>query len=271
VRAHFEAMFGAEFPTKNPAWLKNPKTGYPLELDGFCEPLRVAFEHDGPQHHGRPIHSGQTAAYFRDLRARDLLKDQLCARSGVTLIRIPSLVDTLPIDQLRSRIIEECKTRQIAVPFPDAEVALSDTAESITLWQQCIAAVRAKGGKLLSPQYLGSQEPLLIECAGGHQFTMKPQHLKDQQFRWCRQCYRQRLRAEGAGRHGYATYRDRLVDRLSEAGCTLIAPATGIIDARTKTRIRCRCGDSRNLAAGVAVRLLHRGLCRTCVQRSRIG
>ena len=271
VRAHFEAMFGAEFPTKYPDWLKNPRTGYSLELDGFCEPLRLAFEHDGPQHHGRPIHSGQTAAYFRDIRARDLLKDQLCARSRVTLIRIPSLVDTLPIDQLRARIIEDCRTRQIAVPFPDAEVVVSDTAKSIILWQECIAAVQAKGGKLLSPQYLGSQKPLLIECAEGHQFTMKPQHLKDQQFRWCRQCYKQRLRFEGAERHGYATYRDRLVNRLREAGCTLTAPTTGIIDARTMTRVRCKCGDLRNLVAGVAVRLLHRGLCRTCVQRGRIG
>ena len=150
-------------------------------------------------------------------------------------------------------------------------MVVSETAESIKLWQECIAAVWAKGGTLLSPQYLGSQEPLRIECAEGHQFTMKPQHLKDPQFRWCRQCYKQRLRAEGAGRHGYATYLDRLVDRLCEAGCTLIAPTAGIIDARTKTRIRCKCGNARNICAGDAVRLLYRGLCRTCVQRSRIG
>jgi len=49
-RVIFEKITGCKFPSKRPNFLKNPKTGFNLELDGYCEELKLAFEYDGEQH-----------------------------------------------------------------------------------------------------------------------------------------------------------------------------------------------------------------------------
>ena len=50
IRAHFEAIFNAEFPKRRPKWLRN-SSGNLMELDGFNEDLSIAFEYNGVQHY----------------------------------------------------------------------------------------------------------------------------------------------------------------------------------------------------------------------------
>ena len=50
-RAVFEQLTGLKFPKLRPDWLRNPKTGYTLELDGYCEEIAIAFEYQGKQHY----------------------------------------------------------------------------------------------------------------------------------------------------------------------------------------------------------------------------
>ena len=49
-REIFEDITGKKFPKERPDWLVNDKTGKKLELDGYCEELKLAFEYDGKQH-----------------------------------------------------------------------------------------------------------------------------------------------------------------------------------------------------------------------------
>ena len=46
-RRIFEDILGEKFPNVRPSWLLNKKTGYRLELDGYCPKLKLAFEYDG--------------------------------------------------------------------------------------------------------------------------------------------------------------------------------------------------------------------------------
>jgi hypothetical protein len=83
-------MFNEKFPKFYPKWLKNPKTDHLLELDGYCDKLKIAFEHNGLQHYKKTnFHS--TNKKFQDLQYRDRLKRQLCKSHGVKLIVIPQI------------------------------------------------------------------------------------------------------------------------------------------------------------------------------------
>lgn len=56
-----------------------------MELDGYCEQLNLAFEYDGEFHY-KDHFSGDKL----DKRQRyDKIKDELCIKNGVRLIRIP--------------------------------------------------------------------------------------------------------------------------------------------------------------------------------------
>lgn len=44
-------LFGQPFPKARPAWLTMPGYVHPCEFDGFCEPLKLAFEFQGDQHY----------------------------------------------------------------------------------------------------------------------------------------------------------------------------------------------------------------------------
>lgn len=43
-----------KFKKVRPWWLINHETGFFLQLDGYCEKLKFAFENDGIQHHEYP-------------------------------------------------------------------------------------------------------------------------------------------------------------------------------------------------------------------------
>ena len=76
-----------KFPNTRPKWLRNPETGWPLELDCYNEELELAFELHGTQHY-KPLdvfggEKGYIKQYRRDLRTRNA-----CWEKGVTLFAI---------------------------------------------------------------------------------------------------------------------------------------------------------------------------------------
>ena len=95
VRSIFESIFNKQFPTVRPEFLKNPKTNRNLELDGYCEELKLAFEYDGRFHYEDRDTKSLTEKQINRhgslelTKEKDLLKDKLCKKEGITLIRIP--------------------------------------------------------------------------------------------------------------------------------------------------------------------------------------
>jgi uncharacterized protein with PIN domain len=86
-KAIFEKISNTSFLTSRPKFLKVGSCNY-LELDGYCEKLNLAFEFDGPTH-SKPIFGPQQLA---KQQANDRLKDQLCRKNDIYLIRIPYTV-----------------------------------------------------------------------------------------------------------------------------------------------------------------------------------
>jgi len=268
VRAYCEALFGTPFPQSRPEWLVNPATGYGLHLDGYSESLQVAFEHDGPQHFGTALFS-MSPDQIQRLQQRDALKNAMCQAKGVRLIRVPALNQILLVDKLRSHILDECGKQGVHVPYPEKPVDhIAITPEDIRLLDEVRAVVKARGGRILSPAYLGSAEPLEIDCGNGHTFQMAPHKLKDRQFRWCRKCYAISLRNQAAARHGSSSYYERVVAHLAAGGCEIITPAADEFGARSMVSWQCPCGRERGpIAAASALATKNKGICRACISK----
>jgi Zn finger protein HypA/HybF involved in hydrogenase expression len=85
VREMIEKLTGWAFPSVRPSWLRGRGKRLPLELDGFNEEHRVAFEYQGWCHY-HPIYGKQK---LTTIKRRDERKRLLCRRHGVLLIRVP--------------------------------------------------------------------------------------------------------------------------------------------------------------------------------------
>ena len=89
TREIFERIMGCDFSSIRPHFLKNPKTGYNLELDGYNENLKLAFEYNGIQHYKfhKPFHKNEDD--FKKRREHDEFKYKRCIEMGITLISVP--------------------------------------------------------------------------------------------------------------------------------------------------------------------------------------
>jgi hypothetical protein len=87
-RIYFEELFGHPFPSCWPEWLTIEGTR--RQLDGYCEDLKLAFEHQGQQH--RKIGTGRFSRRTVEDETRwDLKKITLCRERGATLLQIPEI------------------------------------------------------------------------------------------------------------------------------------------------------------------------------------
>lgn len=88
-RVILESLLG--FPlekTRKLPGLKSNKTSYPLELDGYNDSKKIAFEYQGIQHRKYVPYIHKNKAAFQNQLEHDLLKNQYCKNNMITLIEI---------------------------------------------------------------------------------------------------------------------------------------------------------------------------------------
>ena len=110
MRVYMRYVFNAPFDKAIPSWLKGMSIkGGNLELDGYNERLKIAFECDGPDHYDINYIMEKYNLVFDEAlerletqRENDRIKDDECAKRGITLIRL-KLADT-SFDQFQTFI-----------------------------------------------------------------------------------------------------------------------------------------------------------------------
>lgn len=103
-RKVFESIYDVSFKSCRPNFLKNPETGRNLELDGYNDNLKIAFEHNGRHHYEYPNTFHKTKQEFLYQRAKDEYKRERCDKIGIYLISIPYHIKT---SNIRSFIISK--------------------------------------------------------------------------------------------------------------------------------------------------------------------
>ena len=94
-RVILEKHYHAKFKSVRPDWLKNPKTGANLELDGYNKKLKIAFEANGIQHYKYDRHFHKSRSDYTDQVYRDKIKARICREKGIHLIVIPYYIDDI--------------------------------------------------------------------------------------------------------------------------------------------------------------------------------
>jgi hypothetical protein len=102
-----------EFYKARPSFLKNPETGYNLELDGYNAYYKVAFEYQGQQHDEYIPYFHKTEEKFKELQERDKLKVELCKLNDIDLIIIPCIYNHQTPKAMEDFIISELLKREL--------------------------------------------------------------------------------------------------------------------------------------------------------------
>ncbi len=187
VRATLEEAFPGELfeRTRQEPWMEG------LELDGYNEKLRLAFEYQGKQHAEPVEHFQRDEGAFEAQQARDALKVERCDESSNALLVVPHTVGFAGI--------RKYVRRELTVLGYDIAPATSTDGEfydrvraqgpaTARQYARITAVIRSKGGECLSPQYLGYRVPLRIRCRKGHEFEATPEAVDQPAYRGPRFC-----------------------------------------------------------------------------------
>jgi hypothetical protein len=189
TRAAFEEAFpGHVFSrTRKEPWMQG------LELDGFNEDLRLAFEYQGIQHAQRVDHFQRAEGAFESQIMRDQLTADRCLDEMVVLLTVPHTVKFKDIRQYVRRELEglEWPFALGATVKSDNEFYDSVRAQGPSNEKQyariCAIAIR-KGGVCLSEKYIGNRVPMHFRCGEGHEFDATPEAIDQPEHRGPRFC-----------------------------------------------------------------------------------
>lgn len=183
ARAAFQENFPGETFAKN-------YDAVGMELDGYSENLRLAFEYDGIQHRKRVDHFQRTEGAFEAQRQRDAEKDDRCEDADITLIRIPDR-GILAIPKIRGFVRAKIVELGYDVPadLPDDATFMTGvraTRNADTYVDRVRAMVTKFNGELLSAVCPTRTYPVHVKCRHNHEFDTTFDSLE--RLRWCPQC-----------------------------------------------------------------------------------
>lgn len=97
-----EEITGHKFLKVRPNWLRGVRNR-PLEIDGYCEELKLAFEYQGQQHFKYNSHFYKNIEDFNRRLANDQIKSKILQERGIRLL-LPDY--RLPISSFRDFVVK---------------------------------------------------------------------------------------------------------------------------------------------------------------------
>lgn len=169
ARAIFEQTFGYKFSCCRPDFLaRRGRRG--LELDGYCEELRLAFEYQGPRH------------AFPVQKVRDARKRSLCKKHGVRLLEIP-YVERPTISRV-AEVIREV----LCGCFPATTVRLPPRVVFRNEMAELELIARTRSGRLISRQFWGEEEAMKWKCEVAEHPAWWAPPCNIRKGHWCAHC-----------------------------------------------------------------------------------
>lgn len=183
ARQFMEFVFNHKFKKSKPKWLTNNANR--LELDGYCEELKVAFEYDGDQHFRHVTKFSKTN--LEDIQKTDDIKNKLCKESGVILFRFKEPWKDIPVQFKEQNKIFGIGAKNDPDKFdPDVKFAYLGKAERQI--SRLIEALAKKNWEYLSGDYLGVNSLMNIKCPNGHAITRHFTSVVHKGIFYCREC-----------------------------------------------------------------------------------
>ncbi|MFJ8103913.1 hypothetical protein [Lysinibacillus sp. NPDC096212] len=156
--------------------------GNNLELDGYNNELKMAFEYNGIQHYRYNNYFHKNREGFHAQIQRDEKKRSLCIEKGIILIEIPYTIESDKDKEVF--IYDELKYRGLKVG--EAVIDWSDFYNGYDPLEEVLEIARKKNGNCLSITYEGVDGKLIWRCEHGHVWESSPYQIK--QGSWCLRC-----------------------------------------------------------------------------------
>lgn len=188
VRQAFEHLLQSPFPATWPAWLVGARKRA-LQLDGYNDHLKIAFEHQGNQHSRRMPFFSPTEAHFTARKDYDRLKRRTCKKRGVRLIEIPQVPTAVPFSEVIARVAKELTKRSIPFDRGRVETFQPDlkTTHAERQFKRLITYAESNGGTLLSTTFLGMFTKHKWRCKQSHTWSAIPANMLRKKY-WCPVC-----------------------------------------------------------------------------------
>ncbi len=174
TRIAFQKIFKKKFIKIRPKWLKNEE-GHLLELDGYNEKLKLAFEHRGKQYYiDRPhFHKSWEKNKKDKYLANAKLKQKICRKKGVELVIVRDVLGFIKLDQLKYFIKEKLKKSKNkyiknCLKKIDTLKINYNTAYKFNHILTLRKLAKSKGGRLISKYFLGWKTNLKFQCKYKH-------------------------------------------------------------------------------------------------------
>lgn len=186
TRLYFEKYFDKKFEKIRPKWLLGENNS-PLELDGYNEELKIAFEHQGHQHYDLNHSFNKMSKNERQIFKNDQIKQKTCEKQRITLVYIPQLKPEDGIEsnkKIINKILKESGyTKNKAIHIQEKELYTSKNFEK---YNKIKDIVEEKGGKLITQAYISSESELDVICGNKHNFKTSGGSITS--GRWCPEC-----------------------------------------------------------------------------------
>jgi hypothetical protein len=142
-----------------------------LQLDGYNETHKIAFEYQGYQHFTDNSHFHQNDKRFKDQLKRDQYKKELCIQNGITLIEIFEFktIRSGRIQLFFEQIIEKLRELNIEYskdPF-DLDLIELYRGRKSELYELAKEVVAKNNGKI--QEFIGSESKHTYFCHKGHE------------------------------------------------------------------------------------------------------
>lgn len=166
-REYFENIFNKPFPKLRPKWLRGIKNGQ-MELDGYCEELGVAFEHNGRQHYMKSEIFHKSEENLKYQIELDKLKYKLCVEHEVKLIVVPEINVFLQLSDLKDFISRKCIELNIKIAKEsfNVNIRIKDFYSNFNYkrFELLKEIAVSKDGKCLSVQYVNAHTKMKWQC-----------------------------------------------------------------------------------------------------------
>ena len=248
TRIAFETLFDQKFPNSRPTWLISDN-GTQLSLDGYCESLGIAFEHQGEQHYSKKNYYSNTAIEQSKIKAYDKTKEILCHQHGVNLVIIPEVPRLTSLENLGELIIEaitlENKKHLISNKQKIAyEKAYVEDGRMHRIYEYATE----RGGDVVEKTYFGMRHRYTWKCSKGHEWKQMADVVVNRGS-WCPYC---------SGRHNIS------IDTLQNLAITYGGEVLTLDYKKNTQKISCKCKRG-HIFSHYAKNLLKGSWCSLCV------
>jgi len=162
-----------------------PKTrgvlGNGLELDGYCDNIKTAFEYQGYQHFVRAYYDDDDS--FKQRKHKDATKKILCNERNILLLEIPYYINSSE-SSLCKHILKNLKKNNIKIVTHKIDWNQFISEKHIIRDLNRLAC--KKGGRLISKSYRGAFSKLEFECQKKHRWFTTPGNIRLEH--WCHKC-----------------------------------------------------------------------------------